>query len=204
VESKIGHLEQQFRRAYNFANNKTGAGLMSKNNGSFKEAVKKYCKYYFDLEENMGDHSSTGPKATSEHNLANDLDSDDDSEVDKIHLMMNRRKKDTDSDNYDNEDDASSSKAGNGDKLYETPTVTTKRQEKTKITTTITKATKKKKIEIQPKTDDSVALYMVEQQELVKAKLEKEKLSLVSYTALERSKLLQMCEELVHSHPTWS
>jgi hypothetical protein len=27
VESKIGYIEQQFRKAYNFANNKTGAGL---------------------------------------------------------------------------------------------------------------------------------------------------------------------------------
>jgi hypothetical protein len=126
VESKIGHLEQQFRWAYNFANNETGAGLMSKQDGSFEEVVKKHCKYYFNLEEIMGNHSSTGPKATCDHNLANELDSDDDSNVDKNHLMMNHRKKDTEDDNYNDEYDTSSSKADNGDKLYETLTVTTK------------------------------------------------------------------------------
>jgi hypothetical protein len=41
----------------------------------------------------MGDRSSTGPKATSENNLGNDLDSDDDGKVDKIQLLMNCRKK---------------------------------------------------------------------------------------------------------------
>jgi hypothetical protein len=55
-----------------------------------------------------------------------------------------------------------------------------------------------------PKTDESVALLMVEQQLLAKAKLEKEKVSIAAHKAHVRGKLLQMCEQMVKSHPTWS
>jgi hypothetical protein len=94
----------------------------------------------------MGDHYSTGPKATSKHNLANKLDGVDDSKVANIHLVMNHRKKDAKDDNYDDEDEASFTKADNGDTLYGTPTITTKRQEKTKITKKFKRLLERKKL----------------------------------------------------------
>ena len=73
VLSKIEHIEKQFRKAYDFAQTETGAGLLE--DGTFTDAVEKICPYYFDLFDIMSDRAAAKPKALS------DEMSDDDNEV---------------------------------------------------------------------------------------------------------------------------
>jgi hypothetical protein len=65
VQSKIQHIEKTFKEAYTFATSETGAGLKEGDEGTFEEAVKKKCPYYFDLVDIMADRASSKPKATS-------------------------------------------------------------------------------------------------------------------------------------------
>jgi hypothetical protein len=63
VINKIKHMEDTFRRAYDFSNTETGAGLMEE--GTFEEEVHKICPYYSDLLDIMSDRASAKPKASS-------------------------------------------------------------------------------------------------------------------------------------------
>jgi hypothetical protein len=65
VQNKIQHIEKTFKEAHNFANSETGAGLREQDEGTFEEAVKRYCPYYYDLLPIMQDRASSKPKATS-------------------------------------------------------------------------------------------------------------------------------------------
>ena len=65
VLSKIQHIERTFKDAHQFATSETGAGLQENDSGSFEEAVKKKCLYYYDILEVMSDRASSKPKATS-------------------------------------------------------------------------------------------------------------------------------------------
>jgi hypothetical protein len=65
VQSKIQHIEKTFKEAYTFATSETGAGLKETDEGTFHDAVKKKCPYYFDLLDIMSDRASSKPKATS-------------------------------------------------------------------------------------------------------------------------------------------
>jgi hypothetical protein len=65
VQSKIQHIEKTFKDAYTFASSETGAGLKEGDVGTFEDAVKKKCPYYFDLLDIMQDRASSKPKATS-------------------------------------------------------------------------------------------------------------------------------------------
>ena len=64
VLNKLKHLEDTFRRAYNFANSETGAGC--KEAGTFEEEVQKTCPVYFDLLPVMSDRASAKPKSLSD------------------------------------------------------------------------------------------------------------------------------------------
>lgn len=66
VINKIKHIEDQFRRAHDFANTETGAGI-KQNEGekTFADAVMKICPYYYDLFDVMADRASAKPKATN-------------------------------------------------------------------------------------------------------------------------------------------
>jgi hypothetical protein len=65
VQSKIQHIEKTFKEAHTFASSETGAGLKEDDDGTFEDAVKKKCPYYFDILEIMADRASSKPKATS-------------------------------------------------------------------------------------------------------------------------------------------
>ena len=64
VLNKMKHLEDTFRRAYDFANSETGAGC--KEAGTFEEEVQKTCPVYFDLLPIMSDRASAKPKSLSD------------------------------------------------------------------------------------------------------------------------------------------
>ena len=48
-------MEKAFKDAHTFASSETGAGLQEQDKGTFEEAVKKKCPYYYDL---LGDERS--------------------------------------------------------------------------------------------------------------------------------------------------
>jgi hypothetical protein len=77
VQSKIQHIEKTFKEAHAFATSETGAGLKEDDEGTFDDAVKRKCPYYFDLLDVMADRASSKPKATS----YDDSDDSDDSEA---------------------------------------------------------------------------------------------------------------------------
>jgi hypothetical protein len=92
IMNKISHLEQQFRKAHDWAHGQTGAGLRETDEGSFKDAVKGKCKYYFDLEPIMRNCASAKAMLTSDDikdddtlsvssTEKNELDSSDDDSV---------------------------------------------------------------------------------------------------------------------------
>jgi hypothetical protein len=75
VQSKIQHIEKTFKDAFTFATSETGAGLQETDEGTFNDAVKKKCPYYFDLLDIMSDRASSKPKATSyEDSTESELD----------------------------------------------------------------------------------------------------------------------------------
>jgi hypothetical protein len=82
VHSKIQHIEKTFKEAYTFASSETGAGLKESDEGTFEDAVKKKCPYYFDILDIMADRASSKPKATSY-----DSDSDESSATELEEFM---------------------------------------------------------------------------------------------------------------------
>ena len=70
VSNKIEHFEKQFRKAHDFANSETGAGLQSSDPGSFEDAVKRHCSLYYDLLPVFGDRAGAKPKATNLDDLS--------------------------------------------------------------------------------------------------------------------------------------
>jgi len=85
VLNKIKYLEDTFRKAHDFANTETGAGLMEK--GTFKEEVEKMCPFYYDLLDVMGDRSAARPKVTSD---IFDDSSDKDEEDEELVMIADR------------------------------------------------------------------------------------------------------------------
>jgi hypothetical protein len=75
VQSKIEHLESQFRRAADFATGQTGAGLLETDKAGFDNAILDKCSLYFDLLPVMGDRAMARPKATSNDNLESSSES---------------------------------------------------------------------------------------------------------------------------------
>jgi hypothetical protein len=65
VMNKIQHIEKQFKEAHSFATSETGSGIKENDEGTFKDAVRKKCPYYFDIIDVMSDRASSKPKATS-------------------------------------------------------------------------------------------------------------------------------------------
>ena len=78
ISSKIGFILDTWKMAHDFANTETGAGLRENDVASFNDAVRKKCKYYFDLLEVLADRASSKPKATSK---PDDLDASSDSDT---------------------------------------------------------------------------------------------------------------------------
>lgn len=65
--------EQQFRKAHDFANTETGAGLHKTDTGSFKEATLKKCKWCDELEPTAKGRAPAKAKAAS-GDIASDVD----------------------------------------------------------------------------------------------------------------------------------
>jgi hypothetical protein len=80
VMNKINHIEKTFKDAHIFASSETGAGLKGDDEGTFEDALKKKCPYYFDLLDIMADRASSKPKATS-------YDDSEESEVVDVQVM---------------------------------------------------------------------------------------------------------------------
>jgi hypothetical protein len=77
VLSKIRHLEDAFKKAHDWSNTETGAGLQEKDKRSFDQALLHKCPFYFDLLPVFGDRASAKPSATSNEDLSSSLGSDD-------------------------------------------------------------------------------------------------------------------------------
>jgi hypothetical protein len=84
VMSKIQHIEKSFKEAHVFVTSETGASIKETDEGTFKEAVKKKCPYYYDLVDIMSNRASAKPKVTSydeeeysDREDASDLSDDD-------------------------------------------------------------------------------------------------------------------------------
>jgi hypothetical protein len=163
VVSKIQHLEQQFCRVCDSVHTKTSVGIQEEDKGELEDLVKKRCKYYYDLEDIMGDCSSAGPKLTSDVKLFFDSESEEENEKNNTTVAGLKRDYDDDDDddyvdNNDKEDDnVRSDNCTNG---FTTPMIP-KRLEKQKITTktTITKSTKKQNSSESKSRRFSVILY---------------------------------------------
>jgi hypothetical protein len=68
VLNKIAHLESTFRSAHDFANSKTGAGLMENDKeDTFKKAIEKKCTYYSELLPVFEDRASARAHITSDN-----------------------------------------------------------------------------------------------------------------------------------------
>jgi hypothetical protein len=76
VMQKISHLADTFKSAYDWSNTETGAGLLESDQlDSFNDALVKKCPYYFELQDVMGERSSSQPVITSDYLDSNyDLD----------------------------------------------------------------------------------------------------------------------------------
>jgi len=67
VASKIGDLESTWKKAYDFENSETGAGILEREGfQSFEGKLLKICPYYRTLEAVFGDRASAAPKLTSD------------------------------------------------------------------------------------------------------------------------------------------
>jgi hypothetical protein len=95
VLNKIAAIEDNFRKAHDFAHSETGAGLKETDEGTFNEALQKKCKYYFDLKpiiqdrasakalltsDDIADDTGTISSSSSEDNSFDSTDDDDDCE----------------------------------------------------------------------------------------------------------------------------
>lgn len=80
VMNKVQHIEEQFRRAHDWANTETGTGLQREDKGNFNDSIRKMCPYYFDILEVFGDRASAKPKATSNDNLDSSEDDEEDAD----------------------------------------------------------------------------------------------------------------------------
>lgn len=89
VMNKVKHIEDQFRRAHDWAHTETGTGLQNEDQGSFNDSIRKMCPYYFDLLEVFGDRASAKPKATSNDNLnsSEDEESVDDNDEEEMNEL---------------------------------------------------------------------------------------------------------------------
>ena len=93
VLNKIKHMESLFRKAYDFSNRETGAGILeSQGKMAFQETVIMICPFYYDLEEVMADRAAAKPKALSQM-----LFSSSDEEEDKNDESSKKREHASDS-----------------------------------------------------------------------------------------------------------
>ncbi len=72
IMGKITHLEQSYHAANDWANN-TGVGIHEQDEGTFRNAVIKHCKYFFELEPIMKDRASAKALLSS-NDIENDVD----------------------------------------------------------------------------------------------------------------------------------
>jgi len=66
VVDKIGHIEGQMRAAIDWSESATGAGLQDGDEGTWKDSIKKYCKYYFELIDVVKDRAAFVPPVTTD------------------------------------------------------------------------------------------------------------------------------------------
>ena len=80
VQSKIAHMESDFRKTHEWSTGETGAGILEKDGElTWKDALTNMFEYYFDLLPIMGDRASSQPKFTNSNPA--DLDADPDEEA---------------------------------------------------------------------------------------------------------------------------
>jgi hypothetical protein len=142
VQSKIQHIEKTFKDAYTFASSETGAGLEEDDKGSFEDAVRKKCPYYFDLLDIMADRASSKPKATS---YDDSDDSDSTIDLKALSELSEEEEEATEEIPEDAAEDAA-------EKSVATKSVATKRPS---VTSSSKKAKKKKPISIMD--DETIA-----------------------------------------------
>ncbi len=83
VQNKVTAIEAQMRLAQDFSETSTGQGLQDGSTaGSWDEAVKQKCKYWFLLQPVFGQRAGMKPMVTTE-DMLNSLD-DDDSDVSSV------------------------------------------------------------------------------------------------------------------------
>ena len=78
VLSKMQHMEQNFRRAHDFANTETGAGLMAEDPSSFADELEAMCPHCHGM---LADRANSKPKAATDDVLASDDEASVDSDV---------------------------------------------------------------------------------------------------------------------------
>ncbi len=73
ITNKIHHLENSYRKAYNFQFKETGAGLKENNPASFHDALLNICPYYDHLNPIMSDRAGTAPPYSTDSIADEDL-----------------------------------------------------------------------------------------------------------------------------------
>jgi len=76
VINKIEHIERCFRSAHDFANSETGAGLKRQSEGTFNDAIRQKCPWYFELFPIFQDRASARAKLTNEDDLDSSISLD--------------------------------------------------------------------------------------------------------------------------------
>ncbi|KAL3914714.1 MAG: hypothetical protein SGILL_005990, partial [Bacillariaceae sp.] len=74
VVEQIRSIEIKWKAAHKFAESETGAGIKADNPDSFEEAVRRKCKYYFEIKEVMIHRASVTPLAVSANIDWNNVD----------------------------------------------------------------------------------------------------------------------------------
>ena len=125
-----------------------GAGLKEEDEGTFEDAVRKKCPYYYELVDIMSDRASSKPKVTSY-----DLDDDDDE------------------DGMSDDDDKSVSDISDGGDGNDDKSQSTKRTATTAATTSSKKAKKPSKKRASPVMDDKAITALSEASKASEAKM---------------------------------
>jgi len=148
VQNKVTAIEAQMRLAQDFSETSTGQGLQDGSTlGSWDEAVKQKCKYWFLLQPVFGQRAGMKPMVTTEDMLKT-LD-DDDSDVSSVNFGNDNGGGFTSSSGFMSSDDEDSSvvevHAHKKQKKGRNPEGEREEETKKKKTTTTTKTPKKMK-----------------------------------------------------------
>jgi hypothetical protein len=178
VYSKIQHLEERFKAAHDWSTTVTGAGMLENDKGGFDKKVLSLCPHYFDLLPIMGERSSAKPKATNEDDLSDSEDMpmvgvEDSSDEDDDEVLV-----DTTPNNF--------AVAASG------------RAAKRRGSSLASSHTKKPAINVgvsDEANEAMVALARARGRE-INRRAKRDELD-------QQIHLLQKCEEVVKSHPTW-